>query len=143
MTPRLRFLLPFCVLHLAVCGAGCGDARSHTLRMAREVGFNELRADLMLVAAVNEQREIPKAVWPESIRRLHPLAVQRHMGGILLVARRDENKQEGTLFMLNPEDDPGAGGSGVGYASLRIRGVFWCVEKNRDSQAPLPRRAKD
>jgi hypothetical protein len=58
------------------------------------------------------------------------MAVQHHGDGILLVLSKFMRKQEGFLIMLDPNADPGIGGSGVSYQSLGD-GFFWCFEKIR------------
>jgi len=57
------------------------------------------------------------------------------MGGFLIVTSRVGREQEGLLIMLDSDDNPGSGGSGVSYDKIRD-GVFWCVEKIRDAHVP-------
>jgi hypothetical protein len=83
--------------------------------------------------------EIPKAAWPESIKRFQPLSVQAHVSGALIVISRVDREQHGLLVMLDPKGDPGAGGSGAGYDSLGD-GLFWCWEKIRRPYIPPSQR---
>src|SRR5262245_8945598 len=130
-----------CAVFVALVGFGCGGSRSRTMNIAREIGINELRLDLtLLVSAEGSQQEIPQADWSEYVRRFRPLAVQRHMGGVLIVISRVGRQQEGLLVMLDSKDNPGSGGSGVSYDRIRSDGVFWCVEKIRDGYIPPERR---
>ena len=120
---------------LALTASGCGTG---ALRTAKEIGVPKLRADIQaLVTASAGQKgsEIPEAAWPESVRRFKPLAVQRHMDGVLIVTTRVGRHQEGLLVMLDEKEDPGSGGSGVDYDSLED-GLFWCSEKIRDAYIP-------
>ena len=130
----------FCAVLVVLFGVGCGSARSRAIATAREIGINELRNDLILTVSVEgKQREIPQTAWPDSVRRFHPLAIQRHMGGVLIVTSRVGREQEGLLVMLDSKDNPGSGGSGVNYDRIRD-GVFWCVEKVRDAYIPPEQR---
>jgi len=123
----------FCVVFVAFVGFGCDSPRSRAIGLVREIGISELRNDLILAVSVEGKRhEIPRATWPESVRRFQPMSVQRHMGGILIVTSHVGREQEGLLIMLDSKDDPGSGGNGVSYDRIRD-GVFWCVEKIRDS----------
>ena len=63
------------------------------------------------------------------------MSVQLHMTGVLVVLSRADREQHGLLVMLDPKDDPGAGGSGAGYDSLG-EGLFWCWEKIRTPYIP-------
>lgn len=110
----------FCALLLALVVVGCGGARSHAIKITRDIGALKLRADLQTLvdSPAGNQHEIPQAAWPESVRRFQPLAVQLHMTGVLIVLSRAGREQEGLLVMLNPRDDPDAGGSGAGYEVL-------------------------
>src|SRR5262245_2105984 len=96
-----------CMVLVALIGFGCGGYRSRTMKLAREIGINELRLDLtLLVSAEGAQQEIPEASWSEYVRRFRPLAVQRHMGGVLIVVSRVGRQQEGLLVMLDSKGDP-------------------------------------
>jgi len=117
---------------------GCSrSTQSRAVNIAREVGVSKLRTDLQSLAALPEgqQHNIPQSAWPESVRRFEPLAVQLHMSGVLIVSSRAGQEQEGLLVLLDPKDDPGAGGSGPSYESLGD-GLFWCVEKIRTPYIP-------
>jgi hypothetical protein len=130
----VRFVL--CLSLLALVGLGCGR-HSHALSLVREIGINELRNDLIVTVSANGTlAEIPQSAWPDSVKRFQPLAVERHMGGVLIVTSRSGRKQEGLLVMLDSEDDPGGGGSGVIYDKIRSDGVFWCIEKIRVEYIP-------
>lgn len=134
----IRWVL--CFSFLALIGIGCGR-HSQALALVREIGVNELRIDLIdTVSAAGNVAEIPQSAWPESVRRFQPLAVERHMGGVLIVMSRSGRKQEGLLVMLDSEDDPGSGGSGVTYDRIRSDGVFWCIEKIRAEYIPPEQR---
>lgn len=136
MTVRWILCLPF----LVFIGLGCGR-HSHALSLVREIGINELRNDLIVTAsAAGNVSDIPQSAWPDSVRRFKPLAVGRHMGGVLIVTSRSGREQEGLLVMLDSEDDPGTGGSGASYDRIRSDGVFWCIEKIRDEYIPLDQR---
>jgi len=126
---RIRYTLLALLLSLFV--AGC-SAQSRAVNTVQEIGISKLRADLVALraSAAATQHEIPEPAWPASVRRLQPLAVQRHMGGVLVVLSRGGREQEGLLVMPNPKDDPGGGGSGVSYSSLGD-GMYWCIEKLR------------
>jgi hypothetical protein len=126
-----------CALLLSIFAVGCGASRSRAVDVAHEVGVSKLRADLQAVVALpaGQQHEIPKTAWPSSVQRFKPLAVERHMGGIVIVLSRGGREQEGLLVMLDAKDDPGAGGSGAGYDALGD-GLFWCWEKLRAPRRP-------
>jgi hypothetical protein len=127
-----RYIL--CAMLAAAVGFGCRNSRSRATSIAHEVSINALRADLILLTtgtAGGKQHGIPETEWPSSVQRFRPLAVQRHMGGVLIVTTRVDRKQEGLLVMLDPDADPGSGGSGVTYDNVG-HGLFWCVEKIRD-----------
>ena len=54
--------------------------------------------------------EIPKDLWPESIRILNPQVVRTFHGGILLRTHIDERYEIGIFFDLeSPESQPGDG----------------------------------
>jgi hypothetical protein len=128
-----------CVLLLSLLTAGCSRSpQSRAGSIAREVGVANLRADLQTLTAspAGQQHDIPPTAWPASVRRFHPLAVQRHMEGVLIILSRVGREQEGLVVMLDPRNDPGSGGSGVSYERLRRDGVFWCVEKIREPYIP-------
>ena len=129
----------FYAMLVALIGFGCGNSRSRAIGIVREIGFNELRLDLTLTVSDRSAHEIPQTEWSEYVRRFHPVAVQRHMGGVLIVISRVGREQEGLLVMLNREDDPGSGGSGASYDKIRD-GLFWCVETIRDPYIPLEQR---
>jgi hypothetical protein len=123
------------VVFMFVLGAlafGCGASRSRAVDVARKVGVPTLRGDLQVVVAspAGHQHQIPQTAWPESVQRFRPLAVELHMKGVLIVLTRSGRVQEGLLVMLDPKDDPGAGGSGAGYDSVGD-GLYWCWEKIR------------
>ena len=67
------------------------------------------------------------------------MSVRLHMTGVLVVRSRADREQHGLLVMLDPKDDPGAGGSGVSYDSLG-EGLFWCAEKIRAPYIPPSQR---
>jgi hypothetical protein len=121
----------------AFAAVGCGGSHSRAISLAHDIGVSKLRADLQALVAspAGRQHEIPKSEWPESLRRFQPLAVERHMTGVLVVLNRADREQEGLLVMLDPKDDPGAGGSGASYDALGD-GLFWCWEKIRDPYIP-------
>ena len=127
----------FCSGLLAFVAVGCASSRSRAVSIAYDVGVSKLRADLQTLVASpdGQQHEIPQTAWPESVRRFQPLSVQRHMTGVLVVLSRADREQHGLLVMLDPKDDPGAGGSGVGYDNLGD-GLFWCWEKIRTPYIP-------
>ncbi len=133
-TMRIRYALHALILSLIV--AGCG-AQSRAVNTAQEIGISKLRADLVALRAspLAAQHGISEAAWPASVRRLQPLAVQRHMGGVLIVLSRGGREQEGLLVMPDLKDDPGGGGSGASYSSLG-EGMFWCIEKLRAPYIP-------
>lgn len=134
----------FPVVLIALVCLGCGSGRSRAISVVREIGINELRNDLILtVSGTKGQHEIPQSSWPESVRRFQPLSVQKHMGGVLIVINRVGREQEGLLVMLDPNDDPGSGGSGVSYDRLRGDGVFWCVETVRNRYVPPAQRTNN
>ena len=121
-------------------GVACGP-RANAVRIAHEVGVSKLRDDLVaLVASPEGQRhEISQNVWPESVRKLQPLAVQHHMSGVLIVLNQSRRQQAGLLVMLDSKDEPGPGGSGVDYDTLGD-GLFWCSEKIRTPYIPPDQR---
>ena len=128
-------------MFLSIFAVGCDASRSRAVDVAHEVGVPKLRADLQTVVAspAGQKHEIPKTAWPSSVQRFKPLAVERHMSGVLIVLSRGGRKQEGLLVMLHAKDDPGAGGSGAGYDGLGD-GLFWCWEKLRDPYIPMEQR---
>ena len=101
-------------------------------KILAEVGVVRLREDLQRTTAVPEAQshEVPRSIWPESVKRFSPVALQHHGEGVLLVLARSGRSQEGLLVMIDPKADPGTGGSGVGYKPLG-EGIFWCWEKMR------------
>lgn len=127
----------FCVMLLSVLAFGCGGSRSRAVNLAHEVGISKLRSDLQAVVAspAGQNHQIPQTAWPQSVQRFRPLAVERHMRGVLIVLSKGGREQRGLLVMLDPKEDPGAGGSGVGYDSLGD-GLYWCWEKYRDEYIP-------
>ena len=137
----MRFRHITCALLLGVLAIGCESRQSRALSIARDGGLPDLRADLqaLVAASVNEQSDIPSNTWPASVQRFQPINVQRHMGGVLIVATRVGRNQEGLLVMLDPKDDPGIGGSGVSYQS-HGDGLFWCNEKIRQQYIPPEQR---
>ncbi|MBA4146862.1 MAG: hypothetical protein H0X66_02020 [Verrucomicrobia bacterium] len=130
----MRFLYILFIFSIAALLLGCNNASS-VLSKAREAGIPSLRKDLEKLATSNESasHDIPQASWPASVRRMKPIAVEHHNEGLLLVYKKSERNQEGLLVMLDVNKDPGSGGSGVSYESLRD-GLFWCREKIRTPQ---------
>lgn len=128
-------------LLLGIFVIGCSRSpKSGAVVVAREVGVSKLREDLKALAAspAGQQYEIAQSAWPDSVRRFRPMAVHPHGEGVFIVlspAGR-EREQEGLLVMLDPQNDPGGGGSGVRYESLG-NGLYWCLEKVR-VRAPRP-----
>lgn len=120
---------------------GCGRSpQSDAVGVAREVGISKLRADLktLAVSPAGQQYDIAQSAWSDSVRRFRPMAVHLHGEGVFIVlspAGR-EREQEGLLVMLDPQNDPGGGGSGVRYENLG-NGLYWCWEKVR-VRAPRP-----
>jgi hypothetical protein len=61
------------------------------------------------------------------------------MNGVLIVLGKAFREQRGLLVMLDPNEDPGAGGSGVGYERLG-EGLYWCNETIRTPFIPPAQR---
>ena len=128
------------IVLLCVLLLGC-DGSSSALRTAQEIGVPRLRHDLQALVAspAGQQHDIPQPAWPESVSKFRPLAVQLHMNGVLIVLGKALKEQQGLLVMLNPNEDPGAGGSGVDYESLG-EGLYWCRETIRAAFIPPAQR---
>src|ERR1043165_8342704 len=128
------------IVFTAALLAGCSGPSS-ALGTAHEVGVSKLRQDLQRLAKsqAGQQHNIPQSAWPDSVLRFHPQAVQLHMNGILIVLGRAAKQQRGLLVMLEPNEDPGTGGSGVGYESLG-EGLYWCNETIRAPFVPPTQR---
>lgn len=120
------------VLFLSLLFLGCSfGLQQKAKKTADETGIPKLRSDLKSIGeTTTNQNQIPSAVWPESIRRFNPISLEYHMGGIVIVLKRSGKDQEGLLVMLDPNEDPGGGGSGASYDRLG-EGLFWCSEKVR------------
>jgi hypothetical protein len=128
------------IVFAAALLAGCSGPSS-ALGTAHEIGVSKLRQDLQGLAKspAGQQHDIPQSAWPDSVRRFHPQAVQLHMNGILIVLGKAAKEQRGLLVMLEPNEDPGAGGSGVDYESLG-EGLYWCNETIRAAFVPPAQR---
>ena len=92
MTETLFFSYAFRRHHsqaVALLADGCGS-RSRARSVAHEIGVPNLRSDLQTLVAspAGQQHEIAKATLPASVQRFQPIAVQRHMGGVLIVTRK-------------------------------------------------------
>ena len=122
------------VLLLLCSLAACSDPASE----AEAIGHAQLKADAVAMVEASQQAHgyvvnLPRDVWPDSIRQLDPIEVRNHMFGVLVITEKTDAAETGIYIVTygdaTEEQNPSAGNGldyrmiepGLHHTSLKLR----------------------